>query len=80
MEWPARSPDLSPLDFFFWGVMKDRVYAEKFTDLAGLKTAIRREAKKISNDTELLKKVCLSVTNRVQECIDANGGPFELSR
>ena len=80
MEWPARSPDLSPLDFFFWGVIKDRVYAEKFTDLASLKTAIRREAKKIGNDTELLKKVCLSVTNRVQECIDANGGPFEQSR
>jgi len=21
--WPARSPDLTPLDFFFWGVMTD---------------------------------------------------------
>ena len=28
-EWPARSPDLTPLDFFFWGVLKDRVYAHK---------------------------------------------------
>ena len=25
--WPARSPDMNPLDFFFWGAMKDRVYA-----------------------------------------------------
>jgi hypothetical protein len=24
--WPARSPDLNPLDFFLWGCMKSRVY------------------------------------------------------
>ena len=66
IEWPARSPDLSPLDFFFWGVMKDRVYSQKFTNLDDLKKAIRREARKINSDSELLKKVCLSVTARVQ--------------
>ena len=80
VELPARSPDLSPLDFFFWGAMKDRVYSKKFTDLANLKTAITHEAKRIGEDQELLKKVCLSVTNRVQECIDNNGGPFEQKR
>ena len=24
--WPARSPDLTPLDFFHWGCMKENVY------------------------------------------------------
>jgi hypothetical protein len=24
--WPSRSPDLSPLDFFFWGFVKDCIY------------------------------------------------------
>jgi hypothetical protein len=24
--WPARSPDLNPCDFFFWGCVKDKVY------------------------------------------------------
>jgi hypothetical protein len=24
--WPPRSPDLTPLDFFLWGVLKERVY------------------------------------------------------
>ena len=28
-ECPARSPDLSPMDFFLWGVPKDMVYKEK---------------------------------------------------
>jgi hypothetical protein len=24
--WPARSPDLNPCDFFFWGGLKDKDY------------------------------------------------------
>ncbi|EFN75683.1 hypothetical protein EAI_05404, partial [Harpegnathos saltator] len=24
--WPARSPDLNPLDFYFWGALKAIVY------------------------------------------------------
>ncbi|XP_066157702.1 uncharacterized protein [Euwallacea fornicatus] len=27
IEWPARSPDLTPLDFFFWGHLKSKVYS-----------------------------------------------------
>jgi hypothetical protein len=26
LPWPPRSPDLTPLDFFLWGFVKDRVY------------------------------------------------------
>ena len=38
MEWPSQSFDLSPLDFFFWGVTNDDVYApnlnlSKFDDI-----------------------------------------------
>ena len=29
INWPARSPDLTPMDFFFWGVLKDKVYSQK---------------------------------------------------
>lgn len=39
--WPARSPDLTPLDFFLWGFIKHRVYQKRPTDIAGLKQQIR---------------------------------------
>ncbi|EZA58543.1 hypothetical protein X777_14705, partial [Ooceraea biroi] len=26
--WPARSPDLTPLDYFLWGTVKNDVYRE----------------------------------------------------
>ncbi|EFN64531.1 hypothetical protein EAG_07520, partial [Camponotus floridanus] len=25
-EWPPRSPDLTPMDFFMWGFLKNKVY------------------------------------------------------
>ena len=34
MEWLSQSFYLSPLDFFFWGVTNDDVYAPKFTNLS----------------------------------------------
>lgn len=28
VRWPARSPDLTPLDFYVWGKMKTMAYSE----------------------------------------------------
>jgi hypothetical protein len=39
--WPPRSPDLTPLDFFEWGLfIKDVVYSRKVRDLADLRQRI----------------------------------------
>jgi hypothetical protein len=38
--WPPRSPDLTPLDFFAWGCIKDVVCSRKVRDLADLKQGI----------------------------------------
>ena len=50
VEWPARSPDLSPLDFFLWGYLKSRVYRENPTTLDQLKEAIRIEIGLVSSE------------------------------
>jgi len=34
--WPSRSPDLSPLDFFLWGYIKNIVYGEKIRNIQHL--------------------------------------------
>jgi hypothetical protein len=38
---PPRSPDLTPLDFFLWGYVKNIVYKVKINDLQHLKAHIR---------------------------------------
>jgi hypothetical protein len=35
--WPPRSPDLTPLDFFVWGFIKDVVCSRKVRDVADLR-------------------------------------------
>lgn len=31
--WPARSPDLTPLDYFLWGYLKHKVYQHEIEDV-----------------------------------------------
>ena len=40
IEWPPRSPDLTPLDFFLWGYVKSRIYQTPVQDLADLRGRI----------------------------------------
>lgn len=63
-EWPPHSPDLSPLDFYLWGYLKDRVYKPTPNTLDELKVAIRREMRKVTIET------CQSVIRNFRERLD----------
>ena len=67
MDWPARSPDLTPPDFFLWGVLKDDVYSKNPRTIPELKDIIRQKCLRI--DIELCEKACQSVIARMRECI-----------
>jgi hypothetical protein len=41
--WPPRSPDLTPLDFFLWGYVKDQVNRQRVNMLDELKAWITAE-------------------------------------
>lgn len=75
VEWPARSPDLSPLDFFFWGYLKEKVYRTKPQDLAQLQQKISQEAQDIPRD--YLQNAVGGFYNRLGHCQTAGGGHFE---
>ncbi|XP_046962436.1 uncharacterized protein LOC124531912 [Vanessa cardui] len=64
--WPPRSPDLTPLDFFLWGYLKSRVYANKPTTIAQLKENIREEMSAIPR--AMCQKVFTNLRNRLEEC------------
>ncbi|KAJ4433016.1 hypothetical protein ANN_15273 [Periplaneta americana] len=48
--WPPRSPDLTPLDFFLWGYIKDKVYATPIRDLRDLRERIIEAIESIPED------------------------------
>ena len=75
IEWPARSPDLTPTDFFLWGFIKDRVYATKHENLEELKEAITTEIRSLP--IALCQRACRSVSKRLQLSKDLEGRHFE---
>jgi len=38
--WPPRSPDITPLDFFLCGYVKDKVFSTPVPDITNLKARI----------------------------------------
>ncbi|XP_008116993.1 uncharacterized protein LOC100557975 [Anolis carolinensis] len=75
VEFPPRSPDLTPLDFFLWGYLKSRVYATKPNTLEELKIAIVEKCCEIRSET--LREICNSVLRQCEQCIAAQGQLFE---
>jgi hypothetical protein len=75
VEYPPRSPDIAPLDFYVWGTLKDIVYRRKPATLAALREEIEMSCPAITVDT--LVTVARSVVRQTQMCLDANGEHFE---
>lgn len=73
--WPARSPDLTKLDFFLWGYVKEHVYKTTPTTREDMKTRIRNCFATV-NET-MLRRVNNSFIERLQLCIRQNGGYIE---
>lgn len=75
IEWPARSPDLTPPDFFLWGYLKNIVYRDKSSTLDELRNRIEQACAEL--EPLMLKKACRKVADRLELCITAEGGHFE---
>ena len=55
-EWAPRRRDLYPLDFYFWGAAKEKIYANRPQMLADLKQNVADYTAKLTNDTTHDKK------------------------
>ena len=72
-EWPPRSPDLTPCDFFLWGYMKSRVYVTPPRNMDDLRQRIINEAELIRQNPNLVKRAMRDMVRRARECV-GNGG------
>jgi hypothetical protein len=74
--WPARSPDLNPLDFFLWGHVKNVVYRHPIdTEEQQLKGRIQEAFATIT--PEMVRNSKRSLLRRARLCLQMNGGHFE---
>lgn len=75
--WPPRSPDLTPLDFFVWGYIKNIVYRTQPESMDELIQKVQDAFQTIT--AQMLHNVHEGVIRRINACIDAGGGHFESS-
>ncbi|GFW60768.1 transposable element Tcb1 transposase [Trichonephila clavipes] len=74
VNWPARSCDLTPLDYFLWGYVKSLVYADKPQTLDHLEDNIRRVIADIR--PQMLEKVIENWTSRLDSIRASRGSPM----
>lgn len=75
VEFPPRSPDLTVLDYYLWGRIKDLVYRERPTTRDDMRNRITVAIQSLAHD-EVLRAVD-SFPRRVIACIQQNGGIIE---
>lgn len=78
MEFPPRSPDLTPLDFFLWGFIKQKVYKNRPVNREELRARIRQAIAEITPNQ--LSNVMANIQRRYDKCIQLNGGLVEKSK
>jgi hypothetical protein len=72
VNWPPRSCDLTPLDYFLWGYVKSLVYTDKPATLEALEANIQATIDAIRPD--LLEKVVKNWTDRMDHVTRSRGG------
>ncbi|GFS54097.1 putative LOC100569746 [Trichonephila clavipes] len=74
VNWPPRSCDLTPLDYFLWGYVKSLVYADKPQTLDRLEDNIRRVIADVR--PQMLEKVIENWTSRLDYIRAGRGIPM----
>lgn len=73
--WPPRSPDLTPLDFFLWGYVKNCVYAVECRTREQMVDRINAAFNSIT--PEMLHNCRTSQLRRTAVCLEKEGAHFE---
>lgn len=75
INWPSRSPDLTVLDYYLWGRVKDLVYREKPSTKVNMIQRIQQAI--LSLQATEIRSAVDNFQTRIQACTLQGGGHFE---
>jgi hypothetical protein len=75
-DWPPRSPDITPLDLFLWGYVKDRIYATKVRDIRDLRARIVEAVGTVTPD--MLQRTWAELDYRLDILRATNGAHVQV--
>ncbi|KAG1655195.1 SCO-spondin [Nymphon striatum] len=70
--WPSSSPDISPMDFAIYSILKSDILAKSYSSFAALKEVLLTSWSTF--DEELVRISCHSVTSRLEVMVKAKRG------
>lgn len=73
-QWPPRSPDLSPLDYSFWAILRKRISATNPQSCDEIKAAARGCKEEMNN---YVKRILADFPVRLRACLESEGRHFE---
>ena len=74
-QWPAASPDLNPLDYSVWGLMRNRMANKNPMNIKDLKDLVKKEWDNITQDE--VERIVDSLPSRLTKLIEVDGKRFE---
>ena len=77
VRWPPRSPDITPMDFYLWGAVKQKVYATPVDNQIELWNRIVQAFNEIRQTPNVFQRVRTALLRRARSCVRCNGGHFE---
>lgn len=79
INWPARSPDLTPLDYFLWGALKAIVYSDrrKPETREELMERIQIGVTELNERSAIINNTVQHLLKRARLCAENEGGHFE---
>jgi hypothetical protein len=78
VEWPARSPDLTPPDFFLWGTLKNIIYKTTVNTRDDLRIRILNAFASLSR--RAIARSVVKIRQKINKCIAVQGNLFEHLR
>ena len=75
--WPPNSPDLNPVDYSIWGILKERIYHSRIHDVKELKERLLREWRLL--DHTVITAAIAQWCSRLNACVCMNGGHLNIN-
>ena len=72
-EWTARSPDLTPRDFFLWSFLKSGVFTSLPQSIEILRQRIIAQVNFLRNSLNFILNSFRSIERRVNVCLEREG-------
>lgn len=76
IQWSANSPDLTPLDNFLWGYLKDKIYYDRTNNLLDLRQKIEQEIYILNNEHSFFTSNAVRKSEEIFQNCFRNGGSY----